>query len=62
MGSLGWDRWEPIDWDPIMGTFNVNTTLIANSVFRHKIVTHDILSYAMQHSTEHLRTITTEEL
>ena len=30
--------------------------------FRHKIVTHDLLSYAMQHSTEHLSTITTEEL
>ena len=35
---------------------------MTNSVFRHKIATHDLLSYAMQHSTEHLRTITTEQL
>ena len=36
--------------------------LTSNSVFRHKIATHDLLSYAMQHPTEHLRTITTEQL
>ena len=36
--------------------------LMTNSVFRHKIATHDLISYAMQHSTEHLRTITTEQL
>ena len=30
--------------------------------FRHKIATHDLLSYAMQHPTEHLSTITTDEL
>ena len=36
--------------------------LMSNSVFRHKIATHDLLSYAMQHPTEHLRTITTEQL
>ena len=35
---------------------------MTNSVFRHKITTHEILSYAMQHPTEHLSTITTEEL
>ena len=35
---------------------------LTNSVFRHKIATHDLLSYALQHSTEHLRTISTEQL
>ena len=35
---------------------------MTNSVFRHKIATHDLLSYAMKHPTEHLRTITTEQL
>ena len=35
---------------------------MTNSVFRHKIATHDLLSYAMQHSTEHLRSIATEQL
>ena len=35
---------------------------MTNSVFRHKIATHDLLSYAMQHPTEHLGTVTTEQL
>ena len=35
---------------------------MANSAFRHKIATHDLLSYAMRNSTEHLRTITTAQL
>ena len=35
---------------------------MTNSVFRHKIATHDLLSYAMQHPTEHLKTISTEQL
>ena len=34
--------------------------LMSNAVFRHKIATHDLVSYAMQHSTEHLSTITLE--
>ena len=35
---------------------------MTNSVFRHKIATHDLLSYAMQHSIENLRTVATEQL
>jgi len=35
---------------------------MTNSVFRHKIVTHGLLSYAMQHATGHLSTITSDEL
>ena len=35
---------------------------MTNSVFRHKIATHDLISYAMKHSNDHLKTITTEHL
>ena len=36
--------------------------LMTNPVFRHKIATHDILSYAMKDSTGYLKTVTTEQL
>ena len=36
--------------------------LITNSVFKHKIATHDLLSFAMQDANDHLRAITTEQL
>ena len=36
--------------------------LMTNSVFKHKVATHDLLSYAMENPTEHLRTISTEQL
>ena len=35
---------------------------MTNSVFKHKVATHDLLSYAMENPTEHFRTITTEQL
>ena len=34
--------------------------LMTNLLFRHKVATHDLLNYAMQHPVEHLRSITTE--
>ena len=37
---------------------DLSRAFMTNSVFRHKIATHDLLSYAMQHSSEHRRTIT----
>ena len=36
--------------------------LIANPVFRHKIATHDLLSYALKESGKYLAMITTEQL
>ena len=36
--------------------------MMTNSVFKHKVATHDLLSYAMENPTEHFRTITTEQL
>ena len=36
--------------------------LIANSVFKHKIATHDLLSFAMKNASDHLKAITTEQL
>ena len=36
--------------------------LMTNPVFRHKVGTHDILSYAMKDSTSYLKTITVEQL
>ena len=35
---------------------------MTNSVFRHYIATHDLVSYAMQHSIEYLQSITSEQL
>ena len=35
---------------------------MTSSVSRHKIATHYLLSYATQHSTDHLATTTTEQL
>ena len=35
---------------------------MSNPVYKHKIATHDVLSYAMKAPTEHLQTITTEQL
>ena len=35
---------------------------MTNPVFKHKIATYDILSYAMKDSTKYLKTITTEQL
>ena len=35
---------------------------MSNPIFRHKIATHDLLSYALQSSNDHLRAITSEQL
>ena len=36
--------------------------LVANTVFRHKIATHDLLTYAMKESSKYLSQVTTEQL
>ena len=36
--------------------------LMTNPVFRHKIATHDLLSYAMTDALQYFKTITTEQL
>ena len=35
---------------------------MSNPIFRHKIAIHDLLSYALQSSSDHLQAITTEQL
>ena len=38
------------------------SAFMTNPVFKHKIATHDVLTYAMKEPIEHLKTITTEQV
>ena len=41
---------------------DLTNALVANTVFRHKIATHDLLTYALREPAKYLSQITTEQL